>query len=64
MAKHESILNYSEAEEVASDLARGWQGLTGSAEVPSIEMLADIVQRMMRKADEAVRRRAEADHDA
>lgn len=54
-----SILTYDEAEKVAADLVRGWTGLTGSTEIPSIETLADLVQRVIRKADEVVSERGE-----
>jgi len=54
-----SILTYEEAELVAADLARGWLGLTGATTVPKIETLADLVQRVIRKADEVVLERGE-----
>lgn len=47
-------LSYDEAETVAADIARGWTGITGHADVPSIETLADLVQRTMRKAKEVI----------
>lgn len=54
-----SILTYEEAELVAADLARGWSGLTGATTVPKIETLTDLVQRVIRKADEVVSERGE-----
>lgn len=50
-------LSYTEAEEVAADLARGWTGITGHKDVPSIETLADLVQRTLRKAGEVIEAR-------
>ena len=47
-------LTYSEAEAVAADLARGWQGITGAATTPPLEALTDLVQRVMRKAADVV----------
>lgn len=47
-------LTYQEAEKVAADLARGWTGLTGATATPKVETLADLVQRVIRKASEVV----------
>jgi hypothetical protein len=47
-------LTFDEAEQVARDLERGWLGLTNADQVPSIEALTDIVQRVLRKAREVV----------
>lgn len=47
-------LTFTEAEAVARDLERGWPGLTNADQVPSIEALTDIVQRVLRKAREVV----------
>lgn len=53
-------LSYTEAEIVATDLARVWTGLTGSQQVPTVETLTDLVQRVQRKAREVVAGREDA----
>lgn len=52
-------LTYAEAEAVASDLERVWQGITGSREVPKVEQIADLVQTTLRKARETIAARTE-----
>jgi hypothetical protein len=47
-------LSADEADAIAADLARVWRGATGLAEVPSPDMLADLVQRVARKARETI----------
>lgn len=47
-------LTFEEAEIVAEDLARAWESITGSHVTPPIETLADIVQRVQRRAAEII----------
>lgn len=54
------VLTYDEAEAVAIDLARVWAGITGIGTVPSTETLADLVQRVQRKAREQIAARENA----
>lgn len=54
-------LTGEEVDAVAADLARIWCGATGHAEVPSPDQLAEIVQRVARKAREAIAARPDPD---
>jgi hypothetical protein len=54
-------LTGDEVDAVAADLARIWCGATGLAEVPSPDQLAEVVQRVTRKAREAIATRPDPD---
>lgn len=56
-------LKFEEAELVAQDLQRVWQGLTGLNDIPPVETLGDLVQRTLRKAREIIAAREEAEAD-
>jgi hypothetical protein len=45
-------ISYAQAEQVAEALAPRWQGITGHDAAPSTEAIADLVQFVLRKADE------------
>lgn len=47
-------LSFDEAEAVAADLARVWPGITGLAETPKTEQIADLVQRTLRKTRDLI----------
>lgn len=45
-------LSYEEAETVAAEMHARWNGLTGQSVAPSVEAIADLVQRVLRRARE------------
>lgn len=57
-------LTFEEAEVIAKDLQGVWRGLTGLTEVPQLETLGDLVQRVMRKARLIATERDAAAEDA
>lgn len=52
-------LTYDEAEQVAIGLIARWQGITGQVSAPSLEQVADLVQRVLRDAAEVAAARGE-----
>jgi hypothetical protein len=48
------LLTYDEAEQVASNIAKAWPGLTGEAKAPDLLQIADLVQRVMRLAEAVI----------
>ena len=54
-------INRDEAEEIAADLVRVWNGMTGLNAVPTTEAAADLVQRVIRRANEIAARREDAE---
>jgi hypothetical protein len=47
-------LSHDETDAIAADLARVWPGMIGQGAAPHPDMLAELVQRAMRKAREAI----------
>lgn len=54
-------VSFEEAEVIAADLVRVWTGMTGMSEVPTVENVADLVQRTLRKTRELIAARASDD---